>query len=161
MATFGRYGMLYGYFLKACKSYVYQKVHVELKVPTDGQEMYRYLDGKISAHYDCSYKDIIVAKNFPWYIKDRLLNKDKILEVECLDVAMYFKIMELFEIKVPPYLVSQRNYFCHIPVAALQKAMSHSTFKEKLQIMKQDLEGVGIDKKFLTEVEKQIETFIR
>ena len=160
MATFGRYGILYGYFLKVCKSYVYQKVHEELEVPTDGQEMYRYLDEKISVLYECTYKDIIVEKNFPWYIKDRLLNKDKILEEECLDVAMYFKIMELLKIKVPPYLVSQRNYFCHIPVAALQKGMSHSTFKEKLQIMKQDLGGVGIEEKLLTEDEKQIETFI-
>ena len=161
MATFGRYGILYGYFLKVCKSYVYQKVHEELQVPTDGREMYRYLDEEVSALYECSYKDVIGVTNFPRYIKDRLFNEDKILEVEYLDVAMYFKIMELFRIKVPQCLVNKRNYFCHIPVAALQKGMNLKTFKEKLQIMKQDLREVGIDENLLTEVEEQMKAFIK
>ena len=153
MATYGRYGILYGYFLKVCKSYVYQKVHEELKVPKDVGEMYRYLVEEIYYHYECAIEDV-----FPWYLKHCVSNKDTFGEY--LDVTMYFNIMKIFKINVPQYLVDQRNYFCHIPLPSLQRGMNPCTFERKLRIMKRDLGEAGIDGNLLTEVEEQIKTLI-
>ena len=158
MATYGMYGILYGYFLKACKRYVYNIVHKKLDVPTDSGEMYRFLVEKIPDIYNCPYNDVIKMEKYPWYIEESFLNEDKF--EKHLDIAMYFKIMKLFRENVPEYLKKQRNYFCHIPLAALQRGMNHSTFKKKLRIMKQDLESLGIDKCFLTKIEKQIKSIL-
>ena len=158
MATYGRYGILYGYFLKACKRYVYNIVHEKLNVPKESGKMCRYLVEEISYIYNCPYNDVIKMEKYPWYIEESFLNEDKF--EKHLDVAMYFKIIKLFQQNVPGYLKKQRNYFCHIPLAALQRGMNRSTFKEKLHIMKQDLEELGIDKCFLTEIEEQIKSIL-
>lgn len=143
MDTYERYGILYGYFLKGCKRYVYNIVHGELKVPTDSGEMYRSLVEKISQLHNCPYNEVIKLEKYPWYIEESFLNEDKF--EKHLDIAMYFKIIKLLQQNVPEYLKKQRNYFCHISLAALQRGMNHSTFEKKLRLMKRDLESLGID----------------
>ena len=96
MATCARYGILYGYFLAVCEHYVYRKCHYDMQMPKNCRNMYKYLDDQLSSLYKASYVDITESKGYPQYVKESLLPENKIIDMDRLDVTMYFRIMELF-----------------------------------------------------------------
>ena len=160
MATCGRHGMLYGYFLGVCKRHVYDKCHRDLQVPTEGGEMYEYLERHVSSIYGGSYAEIISSRRYPTYIKECLLPENRVINVDNLDVAMYFKILELLGEEVE-HLVRKRNALCHVPVALLRRALTDRQFNMDLHLMMENLQAAGIDKELLKKVETEMRYIIR
>lgn len=155
------YGKLYAYFLEVCRHFIDRKLHHEMGVPEIGQEMYEYLNRRLSDRFQKPYNGIITEAEFlSNEEKDYLLPGNRIINESKLDVSLNFKIYRLLGGKIAKKLSYQivrvRNYLCHIPVAELRGSMNQEEFNLTFQLLREDLEDAGIERELLDWCEMKI-----
>ena len=155
------YGKLYAYFLEVCRHFIDRKLHHEMGVPEIGQEMYEYLNRRLSDRFQKPYNGIIMEAEFlSNEEKDYLLPGNRIINESKLDVSLNFKIYRLLGGKIAKKLSCQivgvRNYLCHIPVAELRGSMNQEEFNLTFQLLREDLEDAGIERELLDWCEMKI-----
>ena len=154
MGACADYGKLYAYFLEVCRHVIDTKLHHEMGVPEVGQEMYEYLNRRLSDRFQRPYDGIIMEAEFlSNEEKDHLLPGNRIIDVSNLDVSLSFKIYRLLGGRIAKKLSCQivgvRNYLCHIPVAELRGNMNQEEFNSTFQLLRKDLEDAGIERELL------------
>ena len=147
------YGKLYAYFLEVCRHVIDRKLHDEMGVPEIGQEIYEYLNRRLSDKFKKPYDGIIMEAEFlSREEKDYLLPGNRIIDVSDLDVSLSFKIYRLLGGRIAKKLscqiVGARNYLCHIPVSSL-RGNNQEEFNLTFQLLKEDLEDAGIERELL------------
>lgn len=147
------YGKLYAYFLEVCRHVIDKKLHDEMGVPEIGQEIYEYLNRRLSDKFKKPYDGIIMEAEFlSREEKDYLLPGNRIIDVSDLDVSLSFKIYRLLGGRIAKKLscqiVGARNYLCHIPVSSL-RGNNQEEFNSTFQLLKEDLEDAGIERELL------------
>ena len=147
------YGKLYAYFLEVCRHVIDRKLHDEMGVPEIGQEIYEYLNRRLSDKFKKPYDGIIMEAEFlSREEKDYLLPGNRIIDVSDLDVSLSFKIYRLLGGRIAKKLscqiVGARNYWCHIPVSSL-RGNNQEEFNSTFQLLKEDLEDAGIERELL------------
>ena len=155
------YGKLYAYFLEVCRHFIDRKLHHEMGVPEIGQEMYEYLNRRLSDRFQKPYNGIIMEAEFlSNEEKYYLLPGNRIINESKLDVSLNFKIYRLLGGKIAKKLSCQivgvRNYLCHIPVAELRGSMNQEEFNLTFQLLREDLEDAGIERELLDWCEMKI-----
>ena len=155
------YGKLYAYFLEVCRHFIDRKLHHEMGVPEIGQEMYEYLNRRLSDRFQKPYNGIIMEAEFlSNEEKYYLLPGNRIINESDLDVSLNFKIYRLLGGKIAKKLSCQivgvRNYLCHIPVAELRGSMNQEEFNLTFQLLREDLEDAGIERELLDWCEMKI-----
>ena len=155
------YGKLYAYFLEVCRHVIDRKLHDEMGVPEIGQEIYEYLNRRLSDKFKKPYDGIIMEAEFlSREEKDYLLPGNRIIDVSDLDVSLSFKIYRLLGGRIAKKLscqiVGARNYLCHIPVTSLRVNMNQEEFNSTFQVLKKDLEDAGIERELLDWCEMNI-----
>lgn len=154
MGTCENYGKLYAYLLEVCTHFIEHKLYEEMGLPKVGHDMYSYLIRNLCHGEEELYQDEIKNSKFLTnQEKHCLLPKDKIIQVQNLDIKMHFKIIRLLDNEVPQKLASHvlevRNWLCHLSLEELRETMSQEDFNVNLQLMKQNLHDAGIDNDLL------------
>lgn len=161
METCEVYGKLYAYLLEVCRQVIDMKFHHEMGVPEIGQEIYEYLNRRLSDRFKKSYDGIIMEAEFlSSDEKGYLLPANGVIDVSNLDVSLSFKIYRLLGGRIAKKLscqiVGARNYLCHIPVTSLRVDMNQEEFNSIFQVLKKDLEDAGIERELLDWCEMNI-----
>ena len=161
MGSCEKYGRLYAYFLEVCRHFIYRELHQEMRVPEFGQEMYEFLNRRLSDRSNQSYEAVLRDSEF---LSDRdrsyLSPENRIIDAKKLDISMQFKLIRLLRPHLGKrrweYIAAVRNYLCHIPVEELRQTMSQQEFNSKLYWLRKDLESFGIDRDLLNSCERNI-----
>ena len=161
MGSSEKYGRLYAYFLEVCRHFLYRKLHHEMRVPQIGQEMYEFLNRRLSDKFKKIYDAVLRDSEF---LSDRDRNylspENRIINVSKLDISIQIKIIRLLKAPIGrrrwEYIASIRNYLCHIPNEELRRNMTQQEFESKLYRLKRNLESVGTDRDLLNSCERNI-----
>ena len=160
--TSEKYGRLYAFFLEVCRCFIDDEVHVRMRLPEDGREMYDYLDEVLCSRYDEPYDEIIYGFHFlSMKEKQILAPRDGVINVENLDIGIYLKIISIlggclkYE-TLGHYLTKVRNNLCHIPVVSLRRRRSQYDFDIDIVLIGQRFQLAGISRTLLDDCEMRI-----
>ena len=116
-----RNAKLYGFFLGIAHSEVFRIVHQEEELPTNGTEMYNYLQKRVEDYYHVRYeKKISECEFLLQHQKKKLLDCQARGEMDLneLDFTMYMQIYKLAGgtkyANLCKYMNFVRNKLCHV-----------------------------------------------
>ena len=162
MNASGKYGMLYTYFLEVSKDFI-DTTFRKMQIVRDRQRMYQYFFQKgilkEISKFNLAEKE---TERFPW-------RKDQVVNLEKLDILLSFHIIEILGretkkknggskvLQLVEYLVSSRNYLCHLPLEELERDMSQEEFDQTWEDTTDDLMlRFNVDRSFLERCRNKI-----